>query len=189
MAELDTSSGGGGKHKGKKRGKKLSTRIDMTPMVDLAFLLVTFFMLATTLSKPSIMPLMLPKEEKPDPNTPPNQVADSKAFTIILGKDNKIYYYRGGFTKDKKPTIETTTYGADKFRKIMLQKKAEITNDVVASLKRQDPVVIIKPTDKSVFRNFVDMMDEMRVCEIKRYVKVEMQPEDYTNLKDQGIDP
>src|SRR6188508_1902508 len=91
MAEIQ--EGGGGGHKGgKKRAKKMSTKIDMTPMVDLAFLLLTFFMLTTTFNKPQTMEINMPTNEKtPDPT----ELPASKALTVILGKNDKVYYYQG----------------------------------------------------------------------------------------------
>src|SRR6267378_946675 len=89
MAEMDTSSGGGHKKgPGVKKSKKLSTRVDLTPMVDLGFLLITFFIFTTTMSKPRTMRLFLPKDS---PN--PNVVKKSAVLTILLGKNNLIYYY------------------------------------------------------------------------------------------------
>jgi len=94
MAEMDTSSGGGHKKgPGVKKGKKLSTRVDLTPMVDLGFLLITFFIFTTTMSQPTAMPLNLPKDvDKPDEQ---NKVKESAVLTIMLGKNNQIYYYEG----------------------------------------------------------------------------------------------
>jgi biopolymer transport protein ExbD len=93
MAELDTSSGGGKKGGGKVRSKKASTRVDLTAMVDLAFLLITFFMLTTTLSKPQAMDIAKPdKDEKNDQKL---ELRASQTMTILLGKNNKVAWYMG----------------------------------------------------------------------------------------------
>src|SRR5579885_2152999 len=100
MAEMDTS-GGGGKHKkgpGVKKGKKLSTRVDLTPMVDLGFLLITFFVFTTTVSQPTAMKLALPDDTaKPEEQ---NKAKESGALTILLGKDNNVFYYEGILAPD-----------------------------------------------------------------------------------------
>ena len=89
MAEIE--GGGGGKHKGgKKRGKKLSTRVDFTPMVDLGFLLITFFMLTTSMNKPQVMDINMPVKEK---NVETIPVPASQTITVILTKDDKVVYY------------------------------------------------------------------------------------------------
>ncbi len=183
MSEIDTS-GGGGKHKGKKRGKKLSTRIDMTPMVDLAFLLVTFFMLATTLSKPSAMPVTMP-DPTDIPKEQQNKAAASKALTLILGKDNRIFLYR--YFLDKKPEVEETTFGEKNIRKILLDKKAEITADFVPNVKDQSPIILIKPTRDSKYKNMVDILDEMKVTDLKRFVVVDITKADLDYLTQKGL--
>src|SRR5512133_3530913 len=99
MASIDTGGGDSGhkKTRGVKKAKKLSTRVDMTPMVDLGFLLITFFIFTTTMSTPSTMKLFMPKDEKDPKNL--TEIKESGALTIMLGKDNGLYYYEG-FLKD-----------------------------------------------------------------------------------------
>ena len=119
MAEVNTGDDGGGK-KGKKRPKKGSTKIDMTPMVDLAFLLLTFFILATTLSKPKTMEIVYPK--KPDPKEKPMPVNFRLANTILLGeKDDQVFYYPGKFKLDT-TVLEKIDFSKDGIRKLLLDK-------------------------------------------------------------------
>lgn len=171
MAELDTSQGG--KHgKGKKkRSKKQSTRIDMTPMVDLGFLLVTFFMLTTTFSKPQTMEINLPvkadKEEKVDAP----ELKASKAMTILLGEFNKVYWYKGMPNKDAE--VKVTDFSQDGIRKILLEQNAIV----------KDLTVMIKPTDKANYKNMVDILDEMNICNVKRYALVDVTPVDLDLIK------
>src|ERR1039458_5055987 len=95
MAEMEVKSGGEKKGPGVKKGKKLSTRIDLTPMVDLGFLLITFFMFTTTLAKPKTMEINMPYK---DPNMKiedQNKIKKSVALTVLLSKNHRIYYYEG----------------------------------------------------------------------------------------------
>jgi biopolymer transport protein ExbD len=187
MAEIDTSSGGG-KHKGKKRGKKHSTRIDMTPMVDLAFLLVTFFMFATTLAKPSAMQVTMP-DDTPIPDKEKSEVVESKALTVILGKGDNIYYFRGFFgSKKGDPEISKTSFGETNIRKVLLEKKDEITRDFVPNVKDQRPVILIKPSRASKYKNLVDILDEMSITELKRFVVVDIAPDDLDHVRKAGFD-
>src|ERR1700710_2205184 len=119
MAEMDTSSGGGHKKgPGVKKAKKQSTRVDLTPMVDLGFLLITFFVFTTTMSKPRAMNMNEPKD---DPN---NQlkVKNSGAMTILLGKDNHIFYYMGELTAEGASDQFKSSNFKD-IRQIILDKK------------------------------------------------------------------
>jgi len=164
MAEMDTSSGGGHKKgPGVKKGKKLSTRVDLTPMVDLGFLLITYFIFTTTMSQPTAMRLFLPKDtEKPEEQ---NKLKESAALTVMPSKANQVYYYEG-LDPSK---IQTSTFKA--IRDVILDKK-----------RRTDPkdfMVIIKPTQDATYKNTVDILDEMTIDEVHRYALVDITPDEY----------
>jgi biopolymer transport protein ExbD len=162
MAEMDTSGGGGHKKGGPgvKKGKKLSTRVDLTPMVDLGFLLITFFIFTTTMSQPTAMRLFLPKDVKnPDEQ---NKVKNSAVITVMLGKQDKIYYYEG----DDPTKLQQTDF--KKVRDIVIDKK-----------RRTDPkdfVVVIKPSNDATYKNTVNILDEMTIDGVKRYAMVDISP-------------
>lgn len=165
---MDTSSGGGHKKgPGVKKGKKLSTRVDLTPMCDLGFLLITFFIFTTTMSQPSAMRLNLPKDtDKPDEQ---NKLKESAAFTMMPGKDDKVYYYEG-----LDPTkMQVTNWKG--IRDAILDKKARTNPD--------DFMVIIKPDKDATYKNTVDALDEMKIDEVKRYALVDIQPIEYTDIQ------
>jgi len=110
MASLDTGdSGGHKKGPGVKKAKKLSTRVDMTPMVDLGFLLITFFIFTATMNEPTAMDLNMPKDtDKEDEQTKTKQ---SGALTVMLGKDNKVFYYEGELTNENASQVfQQTTF-------------------------------------------------------------------------------
>lgn len=161
MAEV-SQSGGDKKDGGKVRSKKSSTKIDMTPMVDLAFLLLTFFMLTTTFNKPQTMEIVMP--EKPKQEDKPPVVNEKKVITLVLGGKDKIYWYQG----ITKPEVEQTTFSQDGVRKVLLEHNAQIA----------DMLVLIKPTDQSRYKNVVDILDEMTISNIKRYALVDVTPVD-----------
>ena len=122
MAEIIQNEGGG-KKKGKRRAKKHSTHIDMTPMVDLACLLVTFFMLTTAFSKPKVMELVLP--DKKDKTNPP-KVDDSRTVNIILDGDNKVYFYNGMAKPNALPELIETNFSKDGLRKMLLNRNKDL---------------------------------------------------------------
>lgn len=164
MAEMDTSGGGGHKKgPGVKKAKKLSTRVDLTPMVDLGFLLITFFVFTTTMSQPTAMRLFLPKDtDKPEEQ---NKVKASGALTIMLGKADQVYYYAG----DDPTKIQATNF--IDIRGIIIDKKK--------NTDEKDFVVVIKPTQDATFKNTVDMLDEMSINEVKRYAMVDISADEY----------
>ncbi|MEP6711402.1 MAG: biopolymer transporter ExbD [Ferruginibacter sp.] len=150
----------------KMRNKK-STRVDLTPMVDLGFLLITFFVFTTTMSQPKAMNLNIPNDKGQafDP------VCETSAFTVVLGQNNSLYYYEG---LDENAQYKTTGYPALGIRNILVQKKKS-----VLSLRHKDDfILIIKPSAKATFKNLVDMVDEANICCIKRYYITELNEKD-----------
>jgi biopolymer transport protein ExbD len=171
MAELGNSGGGGGKKDGKVRSKKADAKVDLTAMVDLAFLLITFFMLTTSLSKPQSMDLGLP--DKDDPNEKKNdiKVDQRRTLTIIMGKDNKIKWYHG-LLEAPEPGGKVTdaVYGKNGLRKEILKRVVSVPQ--TTGEKDKGLIVIIKPSKKSTYRNLVDVLDEMAICKVPTYAIV-----------------
>lgn len=176
MASIDTGGGDSGHKKGPgvKKAKKLSTRVDMTPMVDLGFLLITFFIFTATLSTPNTMRLIMPKDEKdPEKQT---EVKQSGALTILMGKDNEVYYYEGQMEPDGS-NFKSTTY---KELRDVIQKKKKDVMQLGRSLGYpkdsldKDLVVVIKPNSEATYKNTVDVLDEMTINNIQRFALVDI---------------
>lgn len=176
MAELDTS-GGGKKGGGKVRSKKASTRVDLTAMVDLAFLLITFFILTTTLQKPKAMDLVMPdKDEKTNQQLP---VAASRTLTLLLGANDKLEWYLGETGKSA-PTVDN--YGKNGIRKLLFEKSKEVMQNT-----GKDMFVIIKPSDQSTYNNVVTAMDELNIIGNQQRAIVEITPVEISLLKRDGL--
>lgn len=188
MASLDTGGDGGGHKKGPgvKKAKKLSTRVDMTPMVDLGFLLITFFIFTATMSEPKAMNLNMPKE--PEKQDDEMLTKKSGALTIMLGKDNHVYYYEGELLPD------ASNFKSSNFkdiREVIINKKKDVISRYVRDLKceedakkdgidpnrtcpQKDFFVVIKPLPESKYKNAVDILDEMAINEVARYAMVKI---------------
>ena len=201
MAEIIQEEKGG--KGGKKKAKKHPPHIDMTPMVDLMCLLITFFMLTTAFAKAKVMDIVLP-EKIDDPNQRQPAVAKSRTVNIILGPDNRIFWYPGAvepqdYNSNNFPPLVETDYSDKGIRQVLLDKNrtlarkiAEFNDKVlrgeivltqdsiqgsIRKLKSDDdtgPVVLIKAYKKSTYGNFVDIMDEMNICGIARYTFVDI---------------
>lgn len=176
MAEMDTSSSGGHKKgPGVKKGKKLSTRVDLTPMVDLGFLLITFFIFTTTMSQPTAMKLFLPKDaDNPEDQ---NKAKESGVITLLLGKDNNVFYYEGQLSPDGS-NFKSSSF--KEIRTVLLEKKARTLE--------KDLVVVLKPSSESTYKNVVDILDEMTINVLKRYALVDISEveEQLVKLSDAG---
>lgn len=209
MAEIAESGGGGHGKGGKKRAKKQSTRVDMTPMVDLAFLLLTFFVLTSTFSKPKSMELSLPAP----PDNPKEMPELKNGVTFLLTKDDKIYYYAGEFyeagNKKGAPAtqllatnfdsnglhkllIEQNKWANDEIAKLEMQVKAKTLADTTFKRMAMEATgntnaitALIKTDDQATYRNVIDMLDELKICNVgKRVLGVEMMPAEYALLQE-----
>ena len=155
---------------GKVRSKKQSTRVDMTPMVDLGFLLITFFMFTTTFSKPNVMDLGLPAKPKKDAPPPQKTEIDlSNSISLIIGKDNRIFYHQLDQAGLNDQTLQETTYDKEGITKVIEQAKRR-AKDV------KKFTVIIKPTDDAVYKNFVDILDQMTITNSQQYGVTDIKP-------------
>lgn len=163
MAELNQDSG---KNKGGKvRSKKDGGKVDLTAMVDLAFLLITFFMLTTSLNKPQAMDVAMPdKNVETDRQTDIN-VDEHRSVTLVLGSDDKIVWYQGD-VNNPLAGPEVIDYSAEGLRAVLLRMKELVPRQAGG----KDMIVVIRPSDKSVTRNIIDALDEMKIADIQRYM-------------------
>ena len=174
MAEI-VESGGKGKGDGKVRAKKMSTRVDMTPMVDLGFLLITFFMLATTLSKPTSMTLTVPDKQEDTKEQETEPLKASKVLTVFLGRNDDVFLLDGVAADDDKAAAElkTVRFGTE-LRDAIFKSQTRINSQNEKDAEGNLPfVVVIKPTEVSTYKNVVDILDEMAITKTKRYAMVD----------------
>lgn len=171
MAAIEESGIDKGNGDIKVRSKKISTRVDMTPMVDLGFLLITFFMLATTMSKPTAMSVFFP--DKTDETK--NAVKASGVLTLFLGANDKVHYLDGIAADDDKSqsALKTIGYGSELRRVIFAAQRRVRTTINQQTPGNETLIVVIKPTSVSSFKNMVDVLDEMAITKSKRYALVD----------------
>ena len=168
MAELNTSE-----KKGNRSSlDKLAVRVDLTAMVDLAFLLITFFMLATSLAKPRIMPVAMPVG-------PAGAVSEKTTMTICLGKNNRVLWYRG--MPDKPLSVpEVVDYSKKGLRRTIIE-----TGKTIFKTTGKNMMVIVKPSPHSVYANMVDALDELNIANVQLYAIANISPKDIDLLKQQ----
>ncbi len=171
MAELNTGDAGGGKGK-KVRSKKQNSKVDLTAMVDLAFLLITFFMLTTSLSKPQSMPLPMPDQ---DEKVPPVLIADARTMTVLLGPNGGVKMYMGKFAEPIEAPKDVT-FGKNGLRKDILEKIVSVPQTMGSPKKGL--IVLVKAHKKSNYKNLVDMLDEIAITKVQTYVVVDITKEE-----------
>lgn len=194
MAEVQEGSSNK-KGKGSKQ-KKMTVRVDFTPMVDMNMLLITFFMLCTSLSKPQTMEISMPSNDKNITEEQQNKVKASQAITLLLDADDKLYYYEGEPNYEDYTSLKETNYTAKGIRSVLLRKNYDAVKKVEELKKKKDnleldeeeykkqvaevkgakdtPTVIIKATDEATYANLIDALDEMQICSIGKYVIVDI---------------
>lgn len=192
MAELQTNEGGGGKKKGGSKQKKISVHVDFTPMVDMNMLLITFFMLCTSLSKPQTMEINMPSNDPKVTQDDKVKVKASEAITLVLSGGDSIFYYTGLPDYKDYNSLKLTSYKADGIRSLLLKRNAEAVAQIAVlkqkklelKISQEDfktqvskikegkgtPVVIIKASDRATYKNLIDALDEMQICSVGKYV-------------------
>lgn len=178
MAEMEVADKGGKKGPGVKKSKKLSTRVDLTPMVDLGFLLITFFMFTTTLSKPKTMQINMPFDDEKIEEDDQTKIKESTALTVLLSKKHRVYYYEGmGTDPETAPDVQVTNFDPnDGIRKVIIDKQEK-----VEKLKRQGQLgdkdkttILIKPDSTSTYEDMVNILDEMAINDVRVYAIVDI---------------
>jgi biopolymer transport protein ExbD len=177
MAELTVEAGRSRKRQ-RRRSKKLSTRVDLTPMVDLGFLLITFFFVTTTWAKPHAMKVNLPA------NGDNTVLGRNAALTVLAGKDNTIFYYHGILEE----ALRDGSYGIIGYggiRDIIMQKQKAM--DQFYQGGRKELMLLVKASPNASYRNIVDLLDEMRINLISKYALMDLTPEEKKLLRDKNL--
>ncbi len=192
MAQIQES---GGQGDGKKRAKKQSTQVDMTPLVDLAFLLLTFFVLTSTFSKPKVLRMIFPEKlEKDNPNVKPPEVKNG--LTILLTENDQIYYYNGALNKEteiirtdytknglRSILVERNAPLIDKLKKLQIElQKANETDTATKNRVEREAkeaqiasklVVLVKHNKEATYENIIDVIDEFLITQVAKYFVVD----------------
>ena len=206
MGEIIENSGSS-KEGGRRKPKKMGANIDMTPMVDLMCLLITFFMLTTAFSKPKVMEITMPEKNTED--TKEVKISAERTYTLLLTANDKIYYYHGAIEAGKPlPELIKLNYSKDGLRKLLLEKNEKVIkkiqdlkdkvktgalvlsndtlNERIRVLKKSDkkaPIILIKADEKAKYKNLVDVIDDMAICNIASYAVVDITPDELKLLE------
>lgn len=166
MAEIQTTQTI--KQHGVRKCKKLSTKVDLTPMVDLGFLLITFFIFTTIIHKPKVANLIMPSNKT---DTHPTNIPESKVLQVLLASDNKVYYYFGNNVLN----TAVTNLSSNGIRNVILKKQQQ----VAAKYGHKDALILmIKPLNDCNYKNIIDILDEVQINNIKHYVLTESTKEE-----------
>lgn len=182
MAELNVSAGTG-RHKGFARSKKLSTRVDLTPMVDLGFLLITFFVFTTTATTPTAMKVVTPVD---DTIHDPIKYPESEVLTVIPIDRDRIVYFHGDLHKAQQQGLygQTNFSVKDGIGAVIRQKQRALEAN---GIKRTKMKLIIRPSEKASYKNVVDILDEVTINDLKHYSLVDLTDEERKFLASKGF--
>lgn len=199
MAQIQTEVKG--KKGGKKRAKKHPTEIDMTPMVDLMCLLITFFMLTTAFAKPKVMVITMPEKNQDKDKQEAPKISEARTLNILLTADDEVYYYTGMADPNKPPlpTLNKSDFSKDGIRKMLLDRNRDLFtkiaeyrekrltgqivvadstyDETIKDLKKNDkkgPIVLIKADEEAKYKDIVNIIDEMAICNIASYAIVDI---------------
>ena len=176
MAEINTASADQRKT-GIRRSKKLSTKVDLTPMVDLGFLLITFFIFSTKMSETKCVRLFMPDDTVP---APPTDIPQSESLTALLLAKNRVFYYEGILGEAlKNGRYGVTTYAFDNGIGQIIRNKQKALEKIG---KRNDLVFIFKPTAESNYGNVIDIMDDILINDVRRYMLMDITQEEKTAI-------
>lgn len=206
MGEIIENDSGSAKEGGRRKPKKMGANIDMTPMVDLMCLLITFFMLTTAFSKPKVMEITMPEKNNIDEPKDQPKVDAKRTYSILLTADDKVYWYWHGDVPEGQtfPTsIKKTDFSKDGLRQILLKKNEKVFTEIyelkekvkkgelvmetdtlnaqIRRIKKSDkkaPIILIKADDKTKYKTIVNVVDEMAICNIANYAIVDITPEE-----------
>ena len=206
MSEVQQQEQGSEKKHKKVRAKRSSTHMDMTPMVDLAFLLLTFFMLTTTFSRPKTMEINMPVKDAKEEEQ--QKVAASQTLSVLLTEKDRVIWYMGVDDPAQPPITNSASFSLsspNSIHKVLLEKNQKIYNQVVELRKQAEKdnwpqdtlkarigrakadkkglIVLIKSDDKARYKNLVDILDEMSVCAIGRFAIVDVTPSEQELIK------
>lgn len=172
MTNIENTAGPSRPRAGVRRAGKLNCRIDMTPMVDLGFLLISFFVITTELSKPTIMKLQMPA------NGTGTEIGESYAMTVIPAAGNRLYYYFGKWEKAlQEGKIYSTGYsGENSLRNSIMEKQRALDNNPNTPEGRDGLMLLMKPTSGADYKNIVDVFDETAICLVKKYALLRISP-------------
>jgi len=198
MAEIQSNEGGGKHKKGGSKQKKLSVHIDFTPMVDMNMLLITFFMLCTSLSKPQTMEISMPSNDKKITKQDQSEVKASEAITLVLAGGDSIFYYTGVPDYKNFNSLKLSSYDPSGLRAFLLKRNADAVSKIEdlkqkkldRKISQEDftkqaseirkgkgtPTVVIKADDRATYKNLIDALDEMAICNVGKYVIDKMTP-------------
>ena len=191
--DVDLSEGKGGKQ------KKMSTRVDFTPMVDMMMLLITFFMVCTSLAKPQSMELSMPSNDKNVNDADKSVSKESYTITLYLAKDNKLYYIKGIQKYDDPSCLKVKDWSKDGIGKKRLADPKKYTDSIynaelgkikageIDGGKISTMTIVIKSTDDAKYKNMVDALDEMQINGIGKYVIDKLNDKDLQLLKKANI--
>ena len=167
-------------------GKKGAPSVDMTPMVDLGFLLITFFMLATTMSKPKTMEIIKPAKNEKEDDAPP--LKKSRSLSVLLGERDKVYFYVASDEDLAKGNlqVDSADFSASGVRTTIRNRQNEVAQQYGS---KDTLVVLIKAMPKSKYKNMVDILDEMRITGVRAYALVDLDKIDTTIMESLGTIP